>query len=45
MRISAPHLLATALLLAATGGIVPASAWAAPQSASGGKSTSATFSV
>ncbi|KAF1694576.1 DUF3300 domain-containing protein [Pseudoxanthomonas koreensis] len=47
MRISAPHLLATALLLAVTGGSNPATAWAAPQSASasGAKATSATFSV
>src|SRR5262245_22290261 len=34
MRISAPNLLATALLLAATGGFDPAPAWAAPQSSS-----------
>ena len=33
MRISAPHLLATALLLAVTDGFNPATAWAAPQSA------------
>ena len=47
MRISAPHLLATALLLAVTDGVVPAPAWAAPQSASTSAkpAASATFST
>ena len=46
MRISAPQLLTTALLLAVTGGFDPAPAWAAPQSSSSpaGNPASATFS-